>query len=413
MIFGVRERLPSKYRIAYLTLYVLLIAYPIYRVSVGVSYLSQLYGALVAASSFLIILGIVYTRSELIVLYYVFVSIVFKICMVKEPSIGEFIIYSLVILHGDMISKILVYGIGYRRIRTSVKGLLLFITVVLSLLALYMVITYLATGLFINLSSNVVEANVLTELTFGKVLATRFGSLLLLLLVVICVLYILSHYVSGIVNDVLSLNRAYARDYIRSSIGFLWKLLYKGGSWHQKLFFRVTLLFILFFTWILILPLYFILAEFLPALFGPHLFILSLATSLLISALVYTSLRRLLSKLLRQKASLELPKLRLDKPSDAPLILSIVMLTAYLVSLILYYKYDYGILYNTLMRSFGLGQPYSDQYLSSIVGVFEKAYINISDYFVDYCEKYIGYLVSEFEWLTRLIKSLIKLLWGR
>ncbi len=413
MILGARDRIPLKYRLAYLVLYTLLIVYPLYRIATGIMYLPLIYSIIVIFASLLIILGMVYSSSELIILYYVLTAIVFKVCMVKEPSVEEFIIYSLVILHGDIISKMLVYGVGYRRIRSSLKGALMTVSVIFTILLLYLAVAYVTTGLFIDLSDRVVKGNILSEITFGKILTTRFGNLVLLIMIILSVLHVLSRYVSGVISDILSLNPVYAIYYIRSSIKSSWDLLNKGDTWHQKLLSRTMTTFILFFTWVLVLPVYFIIADIVPALLGVQLYILSFATSIVISAILYTSIRRGILRLLRQKASLELPRLSLEKPSSIPLLAAIALLVAYVVSLLIYYKHDAGLLCDVFIRSLGLGKPHYDQYLNGVVEIFERTYINILDSIMKYINKYVSCLVEEFDWMTGLIKSLIELLWGR
>ncbi|MCD6488062.1 MAG: hypothetical protein J7K21_02435 [Desulfurococcales archaeon] len=171
-------------RIVYIITYIALIVYPLYKIISPAGLLPWILSLIVYIGLILVILGIIYSNPEVIVLYYIISGIIYQVSPVPgAPSSFEIMIYALLVLHIDIISKIIGTGIGYRKIRTGIQGLMASIIIPAGIIGIYVYVAYILSGFFLSLSTAMYTSNPLSSLIIGLFLRTRFGNIIFFLLI--------------------------------------------------------------------------------------------------------------------------------------------------------------------------------------------------------------------------------------
>ncbi len=413
----VRRKIPLMHKLLYISIFLAFIIYPLYRIYVGALYLPLTYSMVVLGLSGLLVVAVLYGKAELIAIYYIVAAVVFRVNNVVQPSTSEFIIYSLVILHIDVIARQLVIGIGFRKTKASLKGILLTMTIPAIMLSIYLGTSLASTKLFVDLFNNVVHGNILSEVVLGAFVSTRIGSLLLLALVSFAVFYVITRIITSFISDVVFTTPGYSKAFVSKFSSEVFNMLNEGRTWHQKLFFRSIYILVLFFSWVFIAPIYRLIFAYFPVFIPATIaYFMAFITSIVLSIILYFYLKRALMYTLGLKIVLSKPsKPRIPRISllNGSIILSIVILVLYIISILWYYDWNYFVLLKVFSSAFGFSEPLYDHRLVSFVDKYiDNGYIYIVNEFTTYLQNYINYVAEEYMWLTNLIKLVIEALWG-
>ncbi len=408
-----RDSVFRRYRLLYSIVYILLISYPLYRILDSSIYLYGLFRIIIYLSIILIGLGIYLSIPEIIILSYIVCGTVYQIIGIPgTPSLYEVLIYTLLILHGDIITRLLTMGVGYRRIRARIPGIAVSIILISITIFIYITISYGLAQIFIELTNIASTGNLVAEMVIGYFLQTRVGELLLFILISLSVYYVLHNYINGLLSDTILLSHKYVASKLKTYFNELYRRSHEGGLWHQKLFVRMFYIVTLFFTWSLLSPIISmamsILLRYSPKTLHYGLsFLLTIAISILVYALIYNRISGLVK--IQFKPMLKNPFEKLYRVSYAGVAISISVLIAYIVLLFILYPYK---VVHALATVFGLEPPAYDYELNTYVDRFDTWYLLFSQQLPYLMDKYIDSVEMEFNWFVKMVKTLIDILWG-
>jgi len=398
-------------RLTYSLVYFALIGFPLYRIYLGGLRCPYLYMYALLALTSLIILGLLRDRSELIIIYYVAAAVILRVNNVGIPSVPELLIYSLIILHGDLIVKALVYGIGLRKITASFKGYL--VTggfVALSLLA-YLLVGYLSASLFVNIMKVSVIATSLSELVLRPFIATRIGSITIIALSAVFTSYILLEYLTGLSSDMIGLNPVYAGARIKADLISAYDSLISGKSWHDKLWSYSVTTFFSIALWIAVAPAYRLGIESVPYLLrllnhneleGLYQS-LSFITGVILAYLAYKVIRGLANKFITPQQKSLPETVKGLRNNYLWLVIPSAILGIY-VSVLLIRPPTEATFINILMRSLGLSNPKP--------GTSWKLVNSFMDCIPSCLNNYVQEVIAEFNWLVYIVRLVMNILWG-
>ncbi|MCD6324601.1 MAG: hypothetical protein J7L55_05805 [Desulfurococcales archaeon] len=394
-----------KRRAAYVALYLALTAYPLYRVFEGAALLPDIFKLIPAAAAALIPLGMYYGRSEFIVTYYVVVTAVLQANRIPYPSPAETLIYSLLMLHADILGKALTVG-GYgRRVSVGLKGAAATSVVVAALALTYISTGYWSAYLAVGLKDAAVAANGLTEVVLGAFLSTRAGSVMLVVFLSIFTAYVVSRYLGETLSEVLAMSRGYALAAGNAHMKAELQALIEGRAWYLRLMKYSSLTFVALVAWFIVAP------AVRPAVSAAPLItylredlrsgisgLISLGLGILITYLLYRGVRGGAEALIMPG---DMRMRRFRRYSVMYIAIPAALLTFYVILL-------YGVsglqgFEHVLMRSLGLGgepptiHEVRTPWIWGLPGT-------ITSYFSD--------AVSTFKELTYLLRALITILWG-
>jgi len=396
-------------RVLHSLIYLVLLGFPLYRIYLGASMCPEIYRYVLLAFSFLIIIGLLKDRPEFIITYYVAVAIILQVNGVGIPSFGELLIYSLIILHGDIIVKALIYGVGLRRIRTSIKGYLITTTFVSTSLIAFLIGGYLSASLFVGLEKASISSTSLSEVVLKPFLNTRVGSLTIIVLSAVLTSYILTEYLGGITSDIISLNPEYAGRKIKASLTKAYELIISGKTWHDRLFNYTILTFLSLTLWIATVPAYKLGMKSIPYMvktlntneLGGITQILSLLTGIALAYLTYRILKGLIVKTILPKPfskGIELPK-----RSYGWLVIPVIILVTY-VFLVIVYPPTNSSLQDIMTRALGFSSPKPGTSWPLLNSLIHSIPTRIN--------QYVEEIVDEFNWLIYIARLVMNILWG-
>ncbi len=391
-------------RATYLALYALLTAYPLYRIWEGINLLPYPFKAASAAAAALVPIGIYYCRSEFVVTYYVLMTAVLQASRIDVFTPAEALIYSLILLHADLIGKALRRGGLGGQVRVGVKGAVSTAALIAGLALTYLVVGYFTAYVGVGLLNAAVSSNGLTQVVLGSFLTTRAGSIILVVFFTTFTAYVITRYFGEPLSEALGMSGQYASAASRAVRRAELRGLIEGKAWYVKLMRYSSLTFIAFLTWFLIYPAIDAVLGVLPltaylrqgvrsGIFG----IVSLGIALAATYLIYRLVKAgFASVLIPGKVS----GVRLGGASVLAVAIPAALLTFYVVYL--YSAVGASGFEEVLMKSLGFlkgsATPYGEVgWLSGLPG-------RVSDYFSN--------AVAAFKELTYLVKALITILWG-
>ena len=396
-------------RVLYSLIYLLLIGFPLYRIYLGALICPEIYQYVLLALSSLVIIGLLKDKSELIIIYYVATAIIFQVNNVGTPSAGELLIYSLIILHGDIVEKALIYGVGLRKIRSSIKGYLITATFVSISLIAYLMGGYLSASLFMALEKASVLSTSLSEAVLKPFLNTRVGSLTIIVVSAVMTSYILTEYLGGITSDIIGLNPEYAGRKIKASLTKAYELIISGKTWHDRLLNYSVVTFLSLTLWIATVPAYKLGIKSVPyimkALSANELTgitqTLSMITGVVLAYLTYRVLRRLMVNVILPKPFPE--NTWRPKRSYEWLIFPAIILITY-VCLVMIYPPMNSSLSGIVVRALGLSPPKPGTSWLFLNSLIYSIPARIS--------QYVKEVVGEFNWLIYIARLVMNILWG-
>ena len=403
------ERTYLARRLTYSTIYLVLIGWPLYRIYLGMLLTPQIYQYALLSLSFLILLGLLKDRSELIITYYVTAAIVLQVNHVGIPSVGELLIYSLIILHGDMIVKTLIYGVGLRKVRTSVKGYVVSAGFIGISLIAFLIGGYLSAALFIGLEKASVTSTSLSEVVLKPFLNTRVGSITVIILSAMLTSYILTEYFGGVTTDIIGLNPEYARRRIRAALSKAYKSVVFGKAWHDRLWRYSVLTFLSLVLWAATIPAYRLGVGSVPYLMkllnseelSGITQLLSFITGVALAYVAYRAIRKVVAKAFLPKPLTS--RANVPKASYKWLLISLVALAAYLLILFRSPPLNSGP-YSTLLRTLRLSSPRPGSSWPVLDSFINSLPRNVN--------QYIQGVVNGFNWLTYIARLIMNILWG-
>ena len=396
-------------RLTYSLIYLLLIGWPIYRIYLGALRTPRPYQYALIALSSLVVLGLLKDRSELVITYYVATTIILQVNNIGVPSAGEVLIYSLIILHGDIIVKALIYGVGLRKIRTSLRGYLITVSFVGASLIAYLMGGYLSAKLFIGLEKASVTSSSLSEAVLNPFLNTRVGSLTVIILSAALTSYILTEYLGGISSGIIGLNPQYAERKMRSALTKAFRLIVSGKTWHDRLWSYSVLTFLSLILWVVVAPAYKLGVESVPYLMKVFninevsgiIQLLSIITGIALVYITYRAIRGAVAKAILPKPFLK--ESRRLNASYGWIVIPAVMLITYLLILVIYPPMN-STPSDTMLRVLGLSSPRpgaSWHILNSFINNVPAE-----------ANQYVQEVVKEFNWLIYIARLIMNILWG-
>lgn len=408
------------YRLIYLIIYFVLIVYPLYRIYEYAFYLDQLFQTIVLGGLVLVFFAILYGAPDLIVIYYIIAGLVYRVNYVPgAPGLHEVIVYSIFILHADIVSKLVTLGFGYRKIRASTKGIPFSVLIPAIMIVSYIMVAYYVANMFLLLTDNVIYSSELSRVVFSTFLSTRIGSLILFLLVIFGVFFVLSNFVTDVASDTIWLNPSYAKTKIVSWLRKEYRELVENRSWHQKIYTSAITTTFLFITMSLVYPILFRFIEITASIIGGHVSesevrFVSLILVLPLSYFIGRSFKNFAFGFIGIRRQRELYERELKRSivvhkSDPFLYMLITI--GYLIFLSII---DPDLPYHVINRVFGVeatDTTMEHPLFRWVVEILDDARDFLNENFIKYLNNYILQAISEYRRLIELIKMAIKLLW--
>lgn len=404
----------GRYRLWYSIIYCILIAYPFYKIILSAQSLDTIFQVIIYSSILLIPIGIYFFIPEIIILSYIVSGTVYQVLGTPgAPSLYEMLVYTLLIFHGDILTRLLTMGIGIRRIRARFFGIVFSIFLIFIVIGTYISISYGLAIIFIEFIDYASRSNIIAKMVIGYFLETRVGSIIVFTLVSLAVYYVLFNYVNGLLSDTVLLSKEYVFDRLKSYFNDIMDRFKKGKLWHQRLFIRSFLILIIFFTWALISPFIMALMSLLYWLM-PHETLrhgFSFLLSLAISFIIYSIVRGKLTKLIQYTFTPKPIKFEGNvlKVSYVSLALSIGILISYIVVSMIFYP---DKILHALYLLMGFDSPRYDPELYIYIDIFNKEFLSFSEQLPYLMDRYIDSVEMEFNWLIEVIKTIINVLWG-
>jgi len=411
---SLRAGVMGRYRLRYSIIYCILIAYPLYKIILSAQVLDTVFQMIIYSSIALIAIGIYFFLPEVIILSYIISGTVYQVLGTPgAPSLYEMLVYTLLILHGDALTRLLTMGIGIRRIRASLLGIIFSISLVFIIIGTYLMISYSLANVFIELTNYASTGNIIAKMVIGYFLETRIGSIIVFTLVALAVYYVLYNYINGLLSDTILLSKEYVADRLKNYFREVITRFHEGRLWHQRMFTRSFLIVIVFFTWALISPIILTIMNFLNWLvpYKAMRYGFSSILSLTIAFLIYSLLRRRLINLVQfifTPKPIELKKGELNR-SYTSLIVSIGILASYVIVFAIFYP---NKIIHALYLLIGLDTPKYDFELYRYIMIMDKGFISLSKQLPYLMNRYIDLVETEFNWLIEVIKTIINILWG-
>ncbi len=404
---GVRSVLGERW-LEYVLIYAALNVYPLL-VYLDVASSSTGYGAVaVLLMTPLWLLGVAMGIPEILVLYYVASSSLLIVSGVPgAPQAYDVVLYFLLAFHADYFSRILVAGIGYRRLRYSAGGAAATAAVAVIIVLVFTGLGVAVSSFFLNVYYTVIDSSPkLLRLSLMDLLLSRPGSLLVLFIVSWATVFVLREYVVGLLSDTVLLNPAYVSDRIRRWLANEAMLLRRNRTWHQRLYVSSVFIFIMMYTWILISPIYSYIGELLRASFHP---LLVFATSFALSIFIYGLIRRRIVYVLVPRGEIEAPRPpRPRRPGRGLIYLSVYILGSYMLILYIFRINPLPL----IPRALGLESPAPNgpghelaENMTSMVAWIDREFPRLA-------ASYMDRVARQYEYIVALVKKLIELLWG-
>ncbi len=399
-----------------MAIYMILIIYPLYRILMYVTALDLLFQTILLGGLSLVFIGIVLGMPEFIVIYYIIAGLVYKVNYVfGAPGFHDIILYSIFILHADILSKMITIGVGSRKIRVKLWGIPFTIIVPVIIVGSYVALAYYVLNMFMGIVDNVIYSSELARIVFTTFLSTRIGSLMLFVFIVFAVFFVLTNYVTDLVSDTIWLNPSYARQRIIDWIKREYDELLKNKTWHQKLYTGAITTLLLFAVMSIIYPLLYDVFGFLVEMgFGEQLKYFAFFVSLPVSYVFGRSFKNWAYGMVsseRFKSSVEREiRFVLRVPKSDPFLY--LLLTLAYVFFLLYINPD--IVYHAIYTVLGITppQPTTTGIFGEIIDLLNRLVEYINTNTIPYLNNYISRATSEYKGLIGIIKTVIKVLWG-
>ncbi len=379
-------------------IYLMVNIYPLYIIlEAGLAIQNLLPRLLILALTVIWFAGVYRVSPHILIIYYVVAGILLIASGNIYITPQLVIAFTLLAFLSDYMGR-LVIGFKWRRTRISLIGLIATTGVLILVVGLYVYTSYMVAGLS-NIFVEEIVSNTpsLFKVFFDVFISSRLGSLFVFVIIVFVSYYVLSEYITNTISDTILLTPSFALHRIIYWVKDEGYRIINGVSDFQKLYSRTFFIVISFYIYILLFPLYGLL---LSRISGWISYILSFAIWLLLSIIMHQAIRR---KLIPTPKPPSIPRL---KVSRAPLIISIILLTIYIVILYVEKIPVFGIVLRSISLS---GKSYIFYSLRDVVS---RTYYMFAINYYYYSWIYIDKLSEAYQLLNKLLEFIIKFLWG-